>query len=55
LGLFYRLARCALGVLDLTLAVAFLAQVAAIEQLVLDLLQRKAAAGCVLGRAMSAR
>src|SRR5579875_955103 len=43
------LARGPLGVFELALAVALLGEVASVEQLVLDLLQRQAAAGGMLG------
>ena len=49
LHLLDRLAGTALSVFDLALAVARLTKVAAVEQLVIDLLQRKPAASGVLG------
>src|SRR5713226_8060655 len=45
LHLLYRLAGGALGILELTLAIALLAEIPTIEQLVPDLLQGKPAAG----------
>jgi predicted cation transporter len=45
LHLLYRLAGGALGILELTLAIALLAEIPTIEQLVPDLLQGKSAAG----------
>ncbi len=45
LHLLYRLAGGALGILELALAIALLAEISTIEQLVPDLLQRQTAAG----------
>jgi hypothetical protein len=45
LHLLYRLAGGALGILELALAIALLAEIPTIEQLVPDLVQRQTAAG----------